>query len=124
MKAEHTKTPWEVKRVATSMGYCYKVGSPDMANGPYGAICLYDDNTTLNPHSEGVQEANADFIVKACNSYDQDQATISALVGALEEITKGEGAFNRDPLTHAGNTIGSMKAIANAAVAEAEKGSI
>jgi len=27
----------------------------------------------------------------------------------LEEALKGEGAYNRDQLTHAGNTIESMK---------------
>lgn len=31
---------------------------------------------------------------------------------ALQEIAKGEGAFSRDPLEHAKNTIENMKAIA------------
>lgn len=35
-----------------------------------------------------------------------------ALVTALEEIAKGQGAFSRDPLTHASNTIDDMKALA------------
>lgn len=39
-----------------------------------------------------------------------------ALLIALEEIAKGEGAFNRDPLTHAENAIENMKAIALRAI--------
>lgn len=35
---------------------------------------------------------------------------------ALEEIAKGEGAFSLDPLTHASNTIDSMKEIAKQAL--------
>ncbi len=34
---------------------------------------------------------------------------------ALEEIIKGEGAFNREPLKHAENTIENMKKIAREA---------
>ena len=37
---------------------------------------------------------------------------IKRLRAALSEISKGEGAFSRDPLTHATNTIESMKQIA------------
>jgi hypothetical protein len=36
---------------------------------------------------------------------------------ALREIAKGEGAFSRDPLEHAKNTIANMQAIARAAIA-------
>lgn len=32
---------------------------------------------------------------------------------AFEEIEKGEGAFSRDQLTHASNTIENMRGIAN-----------
>jgi hypothetical protein len=42
------------------------------------------------------------------------------LLDALREIARGEGAFSRDPLTHATNCIESMKAIAAAAIALAE----
>ncbi len=35
----------------------------------------------------------------------------------LEEIAKGEGPFNRDPLEHASNTIDAMKALASEALA-------
>jgi hypothetical protein len=35
---------------------------------------------------------------------------------ALKEIQKGDGAFSRDPLTHASNCIDNMKAIARKAL--------
>ena len=37
-------------------------------------------------------------------------------VSALKEITKGAGAYDRDPLTHAGNCIKDMKELAEAAI--------
>lgn len=45
-----------------------------------------------------------------------------ALVEALREISKGAGAFNRDPLIHASNCIDEMKATARAALAQAGDG--
>ena len=42
------------------------------------------------------------------------------LLAALAEIAKGEGAFSRDPLVHCGNAVDSMKAIASAAIAQAD----
>lgn len=47
------------------------------------------------------------------------EATVARLRGALGEIAKGEGRFSRDPLTHAGNTIEDMIALAKAALAAA-----
>lgn len=61
----------------------------------------------------GEQKANAEFIVRACNSHD-------ALLAAMREIAKGNGEFSRDPLTHATNTIESMKTIAREAIELAE----
>ena len=42
-----------------------------------------------------------------------------ALIEALREIAKGKGAYSRDPLTHAKNTIDNMKEIASDAIAKA-----
>ena len=47
------------------------------------------------------------------------QAQVATAKKALEEISKGEGAFSRDPLTHASNTIESMKRIAQEALKKA-----
>jgi len=41
----------------------------------------------------------------------------TSLREALAEVAKGAGAYSHDPLTHATNTIESMKAIAIAALA-------
>ena len=41
------------------------------------------------------------------------------LIEALKIIAKGEGAFSRDPLTHAGNTIDNMISIAEKAIKKA-----
>jgi len=40
---------------------------------------------------------------------------------ALKEISKGEGAYSLDRLTHAENTIRAMKDLARAALGEKEK---
>jgi hypothetical protein len=53
-------------------------------------------------------DANARLIAAAPSMYE-----------ALNEIAKGAGPFNRDPLIHAENTIESMKEIALAALAKA-----
>ena len=45
---------------------------------------------------------------------------VERLIAALAEIAKGEGAYSRDPLIHAGNTIDNMKGIAKAALAALE----
>ncbi len=70
MSAGHTATPWVYRKVKTSIGFAYRVGAEEIVNGTHGATVLYDDNTILNPHASGVQEANAEFIVRACNSHD------------------------------------------------------
>jgi hypothetical protein len=44
------------------------------------------------------------------------KAEVAKLRLALEQISKGEGRFSRDPLTHASNTIEDMKAIATKAL--------
>ena len=41
-------------------------------------------------------------------------------VAALEEIAKGEGAYSRDQLTHANNTIENMLSIAEKAIKKAK----
>ena len=43
-----------------------------------------------------------------------------SLLATMREIAKGEGAYSRDPLAHAGNAIESMKAMANRAIADAD----
>ena len=47
---------------------------------------------------------------------------VERLKAAMTEIAKGDGAFNRDRLTHADNCIENMKSIADAALAGTEGG--
>jgi hypothetical protein len=61
----------------------------------------------------GMNNAKAAFIAARVNSH-------AELVKALEEIAKGQGAFSRDPLTHASNTIDDMKTLAREALAKSE----
>jgi hypothetical protein len=70
METKHTATPWVSKKVRTSIGYCYRVGAQSIVDQDHGGLCLYDDRTSLNPHKDGEQEANAEFIVRACNAHD------------------------------------------------------
>lgn len=46
---------------------------------------------------------------------------LMAVGEGLKEIAIGRGAFNRDPLIHAGNTIDSMKDIARMLLTKMEK---
>jgi hypothetical protein len=59
-----------------------------------------DDDLIATVHGDNA-EADAKLI-----------ALVSDMVKALQEITKGEGRYSRDPLEHASNTIEDMRAIA------------
>jgi hypothetical protein len=58
------------------------------------------------------------------NSAELTEAAARAMLAALKEIEKGQGAYNRDPLTHAWNTIDDMKELARAAIAQAKAAGI
>jgi len=51
-----------------------------------------------------------------------DAAERYAIQEALKRISKAEGRFSRDPLTHATNTIEDMVEIADAMIAKLEAG--
>jgi len=74
-----------------------------------------EDAYWCNP-PESAEEVRALFalIVRAVNCH-------GLMLKALKEIQKGEGAFSRDPLIHAGNCIEDMKALATAAIRAAEQ---
>ncbi len=80
-KAKHTPTPWISGCVKTSIGRCFKIGAEKIIDCGHGAMCLYDDETSLNPLSHDEIEANAAFIVRAVNNHD---ALVEALGGLLE----------------------------------------
>ncbi len=66
---EHTPTPWELRGAATLRG----------ANGDY--VATLENN--------GRRAANAAFIIRACNSFDE-------LVAALDGLSKAIGATRPD----------------------------
>ena len=108
-----TPRPWNAPE-----GMGFAGGNPYTGiNGPEGCIAWVLCNSRIPITGENMPnpwEANAALIVRAVNAHDE-------LVGALEKITMGEGAFSRDPLTHAENCIDDMKALARAALALAKE---
>lgn len=77
-RVEHTKTPWEVYhglniRSKTGRGIC-SIG--------------YQDN--FDPTTPATNNANALFIVEACNAYEANQKALQVAVEALEEIRDEE----------------------------------
>ena len=74
MNTKHTPTPWLVGR---------KVSNQVYARHGMDIIAQCD---TMNEESRATENANAAFIVRACNAYDQNQQTIADLVEALEKI--------------------------------------
>ena len=95
--AEHTPGPWIV------------VGSGFMVSTCANHKRCQAIDATRSGYTRDEDNANAHLIAAA-----------PELLAALKEIAKGKGEFSRDPLEHASNTIDSMKAIANAAIAKAQ----
>lgn len=61
----HTPGPFIVKEARTSCGRCYHVHPDDEKYENHGGACLYDDDSSLNPHSHGEQAANAHLMAAA-----------------------------------------------------------
>ena len=86
--SEHTKTPWAMETVKTSIGLCFKIG-PFPSNGVYPEThaCVYADNIHSHDlgHSKVGDElhANAAFIVTACNSHEALKASCINMVAAF-----------------------------------------
>ena len=98
---EHTPGPWDTQGVQE-----WSDGKNRCMVGPeYGGLTICE---VLHVSDEAEANANARLIASA-----------PGMLAALRKVAKGEGAFNRDPLTHASNCIESMKAIAEAEIAKA-----
>lgn len=94
-----TPGPWKIAHSS----------APDWTGDWY----IHAPGGTLIAMSEGwsdEEQANARLIAAAPD-----------LLEALKEIAKGEGAYSRDPLIHAGNVITNMKVIANEAIHKVEE---
>lgn len=103
-EARHTPGPWTAGRYSNYAGWA--VSAPErgcIAERWYKSAehveAIYDD---------GEMEANARLIAAAPD-----------LLATLEEIAKGEGPFNRDPLEHASNVIEHAQQIAREAIEKA-----
>ena len=57
---------------------------------------------------------------RALSERDRLKAINDDLMAALKQIAEGKGAYNRDPLEHASNTIDEAVATARAAIAKAK----
>ena len=71
-KAAHTPTPWSVRASRNDEGYGLLICDEDQT-------ILAGMDTWLGPTPEAEMEANAQFIVRACNSH-------AALVEAVERL--------------------------------------
>lgn len=100
-EGKHTPTPWKLDP---------------------RSLTIYEDNdgrgfdvAYVNERNHGIAESltNAEFIVTACNSYDQDQETIKALVEACVGL--------RDELQASGDLMGGdMLVSSHTALSKAE----
>lgn len=106
-KDEHNQPPWELR--TNPVPHIVRVFTDEQGR-KHTQFIVGEMNTCGNVHGL----PNADLIVTAVNNHEK-------LVEALREIKKGEGAFSRDQLTHANNTIENMKEIADQALTDAER---
>ena len=60
----------------------------------------------------------SDIEIEHCSLHNGEQNR--EMLEALKEIAKMEGAYSRDPLTHAENVIENLTNIANKAIAKVE----
>lgn len=123
MAQNHTPGPWSV------FGRCILgAGSTDTYDGVVmGTIAVASeledsDGDGRNWSAGGSPEANAAFIVRACNAHDELVAALKATAGALQS-----SASERDRIKFTGQwanlglrTIGSILDDAQAALAKAE----
>lgn len=86
----HTKGPWILETVQTSVGLCHKIGPFPWRNGKENHACVYDDYASAtNPVTQELL-ANARLIVAAPELLD-------ALQGMLEIYGVREEHMGREP---------------------------
>lgn len=110
---KHAALPWAVKEVPTSVGTCFRIGDAKMIEGSHGAIYVYNDRTSLNPHAEDVQQANARFVVTACNSHYEQLDKLKYASQFLDNLIEGRGTITK-------REAQDCKADIDAAIAKAE----
>ena len=81
---EHTKTPWTIEEVKDSDGgYVYaRIGPQGRGSIAYSGV--YGPNKSNAKLSEGEAQANAAFIVLACNAHDELMRTGLLILEAFD----------------------------------------
>lgn len=104
--SKHTEGPWGIEQTSDKnwIGPLRQSG-----DGKIDSIVCSTERGSLTEAAQMSSDANAELIAAAPD-----------LLAALKEIAQGRGRFSNDQLEFASNTIESMKAIANAAIAKAE----
>ena len=73
----HTKGPWKLKEVVTSVGRAFKINEPTKIDDDHGCVaCIYDDSTSLNLRPSEEHEANARLIAAAPELLDELMVSI------------------------------------------------
>ena len=75
-----------------------------------------------NAATDAIEQGCVTALKKASTEIARLTARNELLEAALEEIAKGEGAYNEDRHIHAWNTISNMKDVAQKAIAAVQKG--
>ena len=105
----HTPAPWYVG-AQNDMLYIID-RSPRPSNDDI------NPNVDIEPIAKVYRPREATFETEQANA--RLIAAAPELLEALQEISKGAGAYDRDPLIHAENVIEDMKGIARAAITKA-----
>jgi hypothetical protein len=66
-----------------------------MVDASHGAVILYDDYTSLNPHKEGVVEANAHLIAAAPDLLEMLQGVVRMIQWAKKNEDSPKSALSR-----------------------------
>ena len=112
--------PYAVVEKPTSIGRCYVVDDADKVGRPHGGVCLYDDDTSLNPHGDGEQKARAAFIVRACNTFHKALEALKAVERRMAHFTEHAlfaDSVAKEAIAHECN---SLRGAASRAIAEME----
>jgi hypothetical protein len=101
MTASHTPTPWVVEKNSVNAENGSVVSIAECGLSAPGQSWSGTDYSTREH-----QAANAEFIVRACNSHDQLVAALKAALATIEDYVTYE--HNGDPWTEDARAMGEM----------------
>jgi hypothetical protein len=139
MEADHEPRPcddhvWAIRldvRDSTEWSSVPTEGRGNMTQPTPRPLALTPDSTWIGMQpDEDVAVADCGCTLHRSGDMNDDPAMVlcplhaqaEQMRAALEQIAKGEGAFNRDPLKHAANVIEEAKELARALLATIQKG--